>query len=431
MSYRKTLILLMLFLALGALSVTSAQDISGKITVWGWASAIKNVVEDSGVVEDFKVVYPDVEVEMVYYDLSDVETNLSLALTAGQGACDVCLIASFSLPEFIRRGGIRDITDLVLPYIDQVNDYRWPDAELDGHYYAFPWDGGPVVAYYRADVFEKAGLPTDPAEVDALLATWDGLLEVCRTIKEATGQYCLNNNKANNNADLYQIMLWSRGLGYYDADSGDLTIASAENIETLELLGQFWEEDLVSDTQMWTDTWNAEISSPDSSIAIHIGASWFEGFFKTWLAPETAGLWRVARIPAFPDGARSSSWGGSTFLIPEQSQNPEAAWAFIEFVLARPESQVKMFKISGFIPALETSYDDPVFQEGDDFFGGQGARSIYLDVIRTIPRATIYGPGYNMMNAAVALAIQRYAAGEVSAADALADAQAEVEANLE
>src|SRR6185503_1490824 len=98
------------------------------------------------------------------------------------------------------------MTEWVTPYLDKMNVYKWADAELDGKYFAMPWDSGPVVFYYRRDVFEAA---------------------------------CFSNNKANNYGRLYEMMLWQQGLGYYNAE-GEVTVDSSENIATLETLKKFW-----------------------------------------------------------------------------------------------------------------------------------------------------------------------------------------------
>jgi lactose/L-arabinose transport system substrate-binding protein len=408
---------------------------TGNIVVWGWTSAMRDTIEASGVLAAFQAEYPDIEVEIVYYAPTDVYTNLPLALTAGEGAPDVCLVENSHLAEYVHLGGLLDLTDRVQPYLDKMNDYKWYDCEKDGKYYCLPWDSGPVVMYYRRDVFEAAGLPTDPAEVSETIATWEDYLEACRTIKEKTGAYCFAHNKANNFGRLYEMVLWQQGLGYYDPDSGEVTADSPENIETLEMLGQFWEEDLVSDALEWQDPWYAELGTvnlEDQPIATLIEASWMDVFMKSWIAPGTAGKWGVAYMPVVEEGgARASNDGGSVFVIPEQTENPDAAWAFVEFCLGREESQLKLFAISGFIPSLETTYDDALFLGGDSFFAGQNTRKIYADVVAQIPRAGVYGPDYNMMNGAVMVGIQRYAAGEVTAEEALTEAAAEIRANLE
>jgi lactose/L-arabinose transport system substrate-binding protein len=395
---------------------------SGKIVVWGWKSAMSDTLVASGVLDDFKAAYPDVEVEIQEYAPQDVYVNFPLALTAGEKDPDVVYIESSHLAQIVALGGLLDLTDKVAPYVDQVNAYRWPDATMDGKIYAMPWDSGPVVLYY---------LPTDPDQVGELVATWDDYLNVCRTIKEKTGLYCFAHNKANNYGRLYEMALWEQGLGYYDAKTGDITIDSEENVKTLEMLGQFWSEDLASDNLEWTDPWYAEFASLDQPVATLIEASWMDVFLKSWIAPGTEGLWGVTRMPAGPyGGARAANDGGSVFVINGKSDNPDAAWAFIQYTVARPESQIKLFAISGFIPALETTYDDPIFQEPDPFFDGQATREVYLDVVKTIPTATIYGPHYAEMNSAVSYAIQQYAVG-MSAQDALSEAADEIRYSIE
>ncbi|MCI0398797.1 MAG: sugar ABC transporter substrate-binding protein [Chloroflexi bacterium] len=411
---------------------TDAPKPEGNIVLWGWTAAIRDTLEAAGIVEDFNAEFPDVSVEITYYAPQDVYTNLPLALTAGEGAPDVALVENSHVAEYVHLGGLLDLTDRVQPYLEQMNEYKWHDCEMDGRYYCMPWDSGPVVMYYRRDVFEAAGLPSDPDSVNDMVASWNGYLETCRTIKEVTGSYCFAHNKANNYGRLYEMALWQQGLGYYDPDTGEVTVDSPENVATLEMLGRFWEEDLVSDNLEWTDPWYAELAALEQPIATLVEASWMEVFLKSWVAPGTAGKWGVAYMPAMAEGqVRAANDGGSVFVIPTQTQNPDAAWAFVEFALGRQESQLKMFAISGFIPSLETTYDDPLFLEGDSFLGGERAREIYKEVVVQIPRAGIYGPNYAMMNSAVSLAIQRYAAGEAPAEQALQEAAAEIQANLE
>ena len=406
---------------------------SGKIVLWGWDAAIRDTIEAAGIIDAFYEEYPDIEVEIVSYSPNDVYTNLPLAITAGEGAPDVCLVENSHLAEYVHMGGLLDLTEHLQPHLDNLVEYKLYDCELDGKYYCMPWDGGPVVMYYRRDVFEAAGLPTDPAEVSDLIATWDGYYEACQTIKEETGNYCFAHNKANNFSRLYEMVLWEQGLGYYDPSTGEVTVDSPENIATLEKLGTFWEADLVSDSLEWTEEWYAELGAVEEPmIATLIEASWMDVFFKSWIAPGTAGKWGVAYMPSLEaGGARAANDGGSVFVIPEQTQNPDAAWAFVEFVLGRDDNALRMFTISGFIPSLKSAYGDALFLEGDSFFAGQNVREVYADVNANIPRAGVYGPNYAMMNGSVSFAIQQYAAGEATAEEALQMAADEIRANLE
>ena len=173
----------------------------------------------------------------------------------------------------------------------------------------------------------------------------------------------------------------------------------------------------------WTDPWYATLSSKDTPVATIVEASWLDVNIKEWIAGDTSGLWGVAYMPAMAEGqVRASNDGGSTLAIPDKSENKDAAWAFVEFMLADRDNQLKQFAYSGFTPSLETTYDDPIFNQPDPFFAGQPTGEIYLDVAKQIPAAHIYGPFYTLMNGHVATAAQKFATGAMSAQDALTEA---------
>src|SRR5688572_26689451 len=399
------------------------SELSGTVTIWMWKAAHDTLI-NSGVLDEFKKIHPDVEVEVVEYAPADVYQKLPLALQAGTGAPDISLVENSHLAQIVALGGLTDMTEWVTPYLDKMNAYKWADAELDGKYYAMPWDSGPVVFYYRRDVFDAAGLPSDPESVSEAVATWDDYFNVCQTIKEQTGSACFSNNKANNYGRLYEMMLWQQGLGYYNAE-GQVTVDSPENIATLEMLKRFWDANLTSDQLEWTDGWYAELAAETDAkpIATLIEAAWMGAFLKGWIAPGTEGKWGVALMPTMEEGqVRAANDGGSAFVIPEQSQNKEAAWALTEFLFGRVENQVAMFKSSDFFPSLEAAYADPVFTEPDPFFADQPVRPIYVDVVKVVPIAYVYGPHYSEMNGFVATAIQKVATGQESPADALKEA---------
>jgi len=392
---------------------------SGKIVIWAWTAA--KVALEAGMA-GFDEQYPDIEVEWVEYSPADVYVNFPLALTAGEGAPDICLIENSHLLQTVELGGLLDITEKVQPYIESVNAYKWNECVKDGRYYAVPQDSGPVAMYYRRDVFEKAGLASDPESVDELVSTWDKYYEVAKTIKEKTGLYMHANNKANNYGRLFEMLLWQRGLGYID-NEGKVTINSPEAVEVLEFLGKMTFEGLFSDELEWTEGWYAELASLDEPVASIIEASWMDVFLKGWIAPGTSGKWGVVRMPAWEEGGvRASNDGGSSLVITEQSQNPDAAWALVEYTLLRDESQVNMFIASGFTPSLETCYDSDVFRMKDPFYGGQVVGTLFNEIVKEVPAANIYTPEYGEMNSLTATEISKYFTGQQSAQEALDNA---------
>jgi lactose/L-arabinose transport system substrate-binding protein len=404
---------------------TTAAKPSGNIVVW-MQEANQDQIEQT-ILDDFQAEYPDITVEFVNYSPQESWNQLSLAIQGGTGAADVVLGETQAVGRILDLGGLTDLTELIAPYRDNINAPMLDFSTKDGKVYAATWDVGPVMLYYRRDIFEAAGLPTDPNEVNELVSTWDKFLGVCQTILDETGLPCFASNKANNYGTVYTNMLWQQGLGFY-SDDGTVTIDSPENVATLEKLGEFWDAGVVSEDLEWTDGWYAALNAPPDdpnvkAVATIPIAAWMGGFLKNWAAADRSGDWGVVETPAFAEGQpRSANQGGSTFVIPEQSQNKEAAWAFIEYIIGREESQIEIFKYGDIFPALETTYSDPVFSETDPYFADQPVRELYVKSALAMPKANIYGPYASTMSAAVATAVQKFAIGEMSAADALKEA---------
>ena len=75
-------------------------------------------------------------------------------------------------------------SDAFVDLSDSELEGRWLDwkaaagTDADGRLIGYGTDSGPEGICYRADLFEKAGLPTDREEVAALFGTWDDYFAV-------------------------------------------------------------------------------------------------------------------------------------------------------------------------------------------------------------------------------------------------------------
>jgi len=423
--FLKVLLIGVFTLLLGSVALAQDTTPSGNILVW-MQIANQDQIEAT-MMEAFNEAYPDITVEFVNYSPSEVAQNLALAIQGGTGAPDVALMETNQVPRIVELGGLVDLTDRLEPDLADFNAPALAAGVKDASYYAVPWDVGPVVLYYRRDIFEAAGLPSEPEAVDELVATWDDFFAVCQTIKTETGLPCFSLNRASNYGDIWTNILWSQGIGWWD-EQDNLTINTPAHVEALEILGRFWEADLVSDDLEWTDGWYATLNEtaleggtvpPVATLPI---AGWMGGFLKNWAAPDTTGLWGVVRLPAVAsDGVRSSNQGGSSYTIPAQSANIEAAWAFINFVNST-ESQLALFEYGDIFPARLSAYESPIFSEADPYFADQAVREVYAEAARNIPNANIVGVHSNVIGTNTDVAIQSYATGAASAQEALDEA---------
>ena len=398
---------------------------TGKLVIW--VQQANQDVWTQTVLPGFQAEYPDIEIEFVNYSPSEVANQVGLAIQGGTGVPDLAVTETRSIGALVALGGLKDLTSLIEPYKADLNATVLDYCTQDGKIYCAPWDIGPVVTFYRRDIFEAAGLASDPDSVSAMVATYDDFLATCKTIKEKTGLNCFALNKANNLGTMLENMLWQQGLGYYDA-SGKVTIDAPYVVEAVKKIGTFWDADVVSDSLEWTDPWYAELNAAMDNtdtppIATIVIAAWMGNFLKTWIAADQAGNWGVALMPAYTaGGVRASNQGGSDYFIPEGSQNPDAAWAFIEYVNLNTANQVAQFVYSDYFPANKATYADPVFQEPDPYFGDQVTRAFFAEVAQNIPFGYIYGQYAVTMSNNAAIALQKYAMGTMSAEDALKEA---------
>jgi ABC-type glycerol-3-phosphate transport system substrate-binding protein len=409
------------------------EKLEGKLTIWGPFSVTKDILERSGIIDDFEAQYPDIEVELRHLQYFVLLENLDVNLRTGGDEPDICVLNYDDEANYVRQGGLLDLTEYVKPYLDQLVDYEMFDCWGSGKYYCVPWSGEPAVLYYRRDVFEAAGLPSDPENVSAMVATWDDYLETCRIIKSRTGHYCFAHSKADNYNRLYEVLLWQQGLGYVGLETGTVTVDSRENVATLEMLGRFWKEDLVSDTMIGGDAWLNELDSVDQPVAtVILSPFWMDVWLRMRISSETSGLWGATRLPAFEKGGRrAASLGGSLIVIPRTTQNPDAAWAFVEFLMTRRESQLKMLAFAGYLPALKAVYDGPAFLKGDPFYADQVVRQVYAEANSDIPRAGFSGSVNSASRTPVTIAMHRYATGQATAEEALREAAAEIREKLD
>lgn len=386
--------------------------VKGEITIWGWkdpSNALKLVDES------FNKAFPNVTLKYVQKSAPDTYQALKLAVSAGSGAPDVVLLEDSNLAQFVGLGALADVTDKVKPYLKKMNAYKWNAATLKGRVYSMPWDSGPVAMYYRRDVFQKAGVDINS------IKTWNDYLAAAKVIKAKTGVKMLPLAKARNDARFFETLLWQQGIGYTDRNGAVTLDKDPRASLALGLIANLYKDDLTADFENWTDPWYKTMS--DGQIATLPMASWMGGFLKGWIAPKTAGQWGVVPLPTFSGSrARASNDGGSHLAILESSKNKDAAWAYIEYHLGRPESQLTMYKGADLFPSLESTYSDPIFNEPDAFFGGQKSRQIFAEAVRTVPNATVYTADYPEINTLVSIELQKMALGKQNVNETLSNA---------
>jgi ABC-type glycerol-3-phosphate transport system substrate-binding protein len=345
----------------------STSSISGEIIVAGWPSGDTAF---EAIIPKFNELYPNVEVTLQFQASADHHKKLLTSLAAGAGAPDVAMVESGYVGGFRDKPGFVNLMDdpyNVAKYESDFVNYKWQMAvSIDGdQMIGLPWDIGPITLFYRRDIFEEVGLPSEPEKVQELLSTWEGYLDVARKVNIPGERWMVASA-----ADVFMTPWMNRD--FYNDDLS-FRFDTKESLDLLEISQSIREEGLDAKVDLWGNEWGAMMK--EGKIATQIAGSWFGGFIKDWVAPDTAGKWGVASIPG-----EVTNWGGSFLAIPEQSKNKEAAWAFIEFALATKEAQNDMFKAVDYFPAYIPAWDDPMYEEEDPFFGNMKTRKFWVSI---------------------------------------------------
>ncbi|MGB4659739.1 MAG: extracellular solute-binding protein, partial [Mobilitalea sp.] len=353
---------------------SNASEISGSIDVGGWPSG-----DDAfeAALAGFNEKYPNVEVELVFTDTTSHHQALQSSLVAGSGAPDVAMVEGAYISQYKDSTALCDLYTLGAADLkDDFVEFKWNQAiSSDGkRMVAIPWDLGPTLYYYRTDVFEEVGLPTDPDEVAELMSTWGGVLQVAEAVSIPGERWFLPSA-----AYPYQWMFINRD--YYD-ESLNLKLVRDGDLECLNACLDIRKNGWDMNVDMWSgEAYAAYAAGTCVSVA---AGSWFSGFLKTDIDPEGVGHWGATTLPG---GMPATNWGGSYLVIPEQSENKEAAWAFVKYMLASSEGQNTMFEAVDYFPAYIPAWTaaPDLYTSADEFFGGQSPNAIATKIAAEVP----------------------------------------------
>ncbi|MNB70347.1 Lactose-binding protein precursor [compost metagenome] len=364
-----------------------------KLVVWIWEQAKAGIDLN---MDRFKEAYPNIDVEFQTMKSTDLYQKYLVSSNTDDAVPDVLALESTNLSQMVQINSLLDITDRVAPYKDKIVPYKWKDATMDDKVYAMPWDSGPVVMFYRNDLFEKAGLPTDPDEVASKLKTWNDYYEAAKLVKEKTGAFMYGDSKTNSSNRVFESMMWQRGLWYFD-ENGKVAVDSPEVKEIADYLIKMQKEGLVYDARANTDPWGNAISQ--GQIATVVGGSWHDATIEKQYSPQDSGKWSVTTMPKWSadDQYGGANQGGSNLAINKNSKHPDEAWKFIEFMLGNEESQTKMMLEAGLFPSLTTVYTTSAMDKQFDYFKGQPVLKTYAKSLEsTYPLA--YTSDFPMAN---------------------------------
>lgn len=176
-----------------------------------------DMIRMQGLASAFEAAHPGIELEWVILEENVLRQRLTTDIAANSGQFDVMTIGMYEAPIWGGNGWLEPMTGLSASY--DVNDI-FPAVRgglsANGELYALPFYGESSMTYYRADLFEAAGL-TMPAE-----PTWEQVRAFARELHNPEQELygvCLRGKAGwGENMALVTTMVNSFGGSWFDMD---------------------------------------------------------------------------------------------------------------------------------------------------------------------------------------------------------------------
>jgi cellobiose transport system substrate-binding protein len=381
----------------------ASDDPNAEVQFWSFTG-----IQAKDNVSEYLAKKPDAKVKLTEVGSSQETATALTAALAGGKVPDLVMIQGDDLPRFVENSAnfldLRTLggDDLDASYLEWAAD---AGTAQDGSVVGIPTDVGGLSFAYRADLFEQAGLPTDPAEVAALWSDWDGFIATGEKYTAATGKPFVDNVETS----VFYSTINQVTEKYYSPD-GELVYDTNPQVEdAFDTAVQAHDAGISAGIAAFSSGWGP--GRANGAFAVTVAPSWILQGIKTD-APDTAGNWRVTTVPGV-----GGNWGGSVIAIPARAEHPEAAWQYIETMMSA-EGQEDHFATSGTFPAAtEALESESVRAYTDPFFGDSKIGDVIATSVEQFP-SFVNGPDTGVIGAALSGALVELESGNVTSEDA-------------
>jgi len=366
-------------------------------------------------IDEWNSTRDDIKIEQVKVGTwDDAKANLYTKLAAGSGLSDIEAIEGDAIAAVLAESDA--FTDLSDPAVEG----RWLDfvvergTSADGQLIGYGTDIGPEGICYRADLFKKAGLPTDREDVAALMGTWDDYFALGDKFADAVPDVAWYDSSGG----LAQAMLnqvanpFESDDDVIETDNPELKAvwdAVTDNVDTLS-----------SRNSQWSDDWTA--SFQNDGFATMACPGWMLGVIEG--NAEGIDGWDIANV--FPGGG--GNWGGSYLTVPAQGDHVEEAKEVAEWLTA-PEQQIKAFAAKGTFPSQVDALSSPdITDAANPFFNDAPVGQILAERAEAVTVQPHKGPKYSDILQAFQAAVLRVDDGSQDPDEAWEQFQTDVEA---
>ena len=362
-----------------------APDEEVSLLIWHQEQPSHRIERFQEIFDEFMEEYPNIQVEQQVQTWGEAYARTMSAIQAGR---EPDLL--FATPDFaadIRRSGaVQPVDD----YISRLGEsYTIYDQALNpyrhgGNYWAVPLFGMNQLLYYRASVFEEAGLdPDSPPE------TWDELLDYIDILVESGvvehGMGVPASQTLAGDQLIYSLLITNRAEHLLSEDQQSVVFDNPRTVETYEFWQKLYETSPPGSLGWeWVETQTALINK-NTAFGMILG-----GFLLNWHnQADDRGDLRAAFIPQSADGQPGTYYASNAvMLLSDDSQKQDAALTLLEY-LYRPDVMGRFLNAQPglFLPVTAEAAESETFWEGT-------AQEHYREIVELMIEQSQYGALY-------------------------------------
>lgn len=338
-----------------------------EMVLWTWPEGFSQQVLDS-----VRAAFPDVALRQDVIG-GDFKQKLSVTLQSKEGKPSITGVKGEDIAFFAAQADyFVDLNTLgAAEKKAEFLEWKWAQATTDdGRQLGVPIDIGPTALFYRSDIFEQMGLPSEPEELQKATPYWVDYFQLGVEMKGKDPETFLLRNLSG----LFDIVVKQTGINYID--ESHKFIGGGPHIR------HAWEV-CIKAHQLGISA-GLTSNSPDSTAAVaagklpaDFGASWHLADLMVD-APDTAGKWRVC---PHPEGATNN--GGSFLTIPAGTTDAEKAFEVILHIL-NAKNQIIEYVDKGNFPANAGAFASEELKAPVEFLGGQRAGEVFAKAAETV-----------------------------------------------
>jgi ABC-type glycerol-3-phosphate transport system substrate-binding protein len=279
--------------------------------------------------------------------------------------------------------------------------------------WGLPMGGETTGLFYRTDMFEKAGIDSPPE-------TWEEFEEAAAALTdEAANEYGFS-IFASESAYYWYPWLYQAG-GDLLSEDGEILFTSDEAKEAGDFyvnLAKYAPPDYLN-----SNSWDGRVAFAEGQVGMYMAGAWFAGTL-TEEFPDIEGKWATAPLPEGPAGCKTTIAGDSVVMM-EQTENPDAAWLWMEFLSSSDVLAKLTYEQEGTLLPPRTS-----LLEGEEIVEAKPVLSGFIELMECGVASSVSNPKFPRVETILNEELGKAIYGDQSAEEALDNTAQQGEAIL-